>query len=162
LPDALNSEERKYILGVQANLWTEYIPTNNKMEYFLFPRALALSEVAWKKKEEKDYGAFIKERLPERLKDLEAQGIFFRIPEANVAISKNATTGRQQVRIDHLVANSLVYYTVDGHKADQTALLYGGPFLAPIPGENQGPLTLRYITVTPGGRASNEFSVVLE
>ena len=46
------------ILGVQANLWAEYIPTDEHMEYMLYPRVAALSEVAWSKKENKDYGRF--------------------------------------------------------------------------------------------------------
>lgn len=53
IPSELNEEESKHVLGVQANLWTEYIPSNNKLEYFLFPRAFALAEVAWKKNENK-------------------------------------------------------------------------------------------------------------
>src|SRR3546814_804345 len=66
-PDSLTKEQQKHILGVQANLWTECIPTTNKLEYMLFPRVLALSEVAWTAKEGRDYGEFTKERLPKRL-----------------------------------------------------------------------------------------------
>lgn len=160
VPEALSEEEAKHVLGVQANLWTEYIATNNKMEYFLFPRALALAEVAWKKKEEKDYSSFIRNRLPASLLSLEKQGVFFRIPEAMVDISKES--GRHLIRIQPLVEGATVYYTVDGHKADQTASLYTGPIVAPIPGSDQEPLVLRYVTVTPGGRSSNEFQVPIE
>lgn len=160
VPEALSQEEAKHVLGVQANLWTEYIATNNKMEYFLFPRALALAEVAWKKKEEKDYSSFIRNRLPASLLSLEKQGVFFRIPEAMVDISKES--GRHLIRIQPLVEGATVYYTVDGHKADQTASLYTGPIVAPIPGSDQEPLVLRYVTVTPGGRSSNEFQVPIE
>nr|MBI1230149.1 family 20 glycosylhydrolase [Cytophagales bacterium] len=162
IPDTLTSEERKYILGVQANLWTEYIPTNNKMEYFLFPRALALAEVAWMAREDKDYQAFTKHRLPARLRELEKMDVFFRIPEAKVNISKDEASGRHMVSIDPLVAQAKVYFTVDGHKADQTATLYSGPFATPIPGPNQQPLTLRYIIVTPEGRSSNQFEAEIK
>lgn len=162
IPADLTAEEGKHVLGVQANLWTEYLATNNKMEYHLFPRALALAEVAWKSREEKDYQSFIHERLPFRLLDLEEKGVFFRIPEADVQISKDSESGRHKVAIKPLVAGARVYYTLDGHKADQTGLLYAGPFLTPIPGAEQEPLTLRYVTVTPGGRSSNEFQVPLE
>ncbi|EON77952.1 Beta-hexosaminidase [Lunatimonas lonarensis] len=157
IPESLTADEQKHVLGVQANLWTEYIPTNNKMEYFLFPRALALAEVAWKSKDEKNYAAFTQHRLPKRLAELEQQKVFFRIPEAEVRISRDLASGRHLVQIVPFVANSEVFYTVDGHKADQTATRYTGPFLAPIPGEGQGSMTLRYTIVTPGGRSSNEF-----
>ncbi len=46
-PESLNEEERQYILGAQANLWTEYITSFSQLQYMLFPRALALSEVLW-------------------------------------------------------------------------------------------------------------------
>lgn len=162
IPSELSEEESQHVLGVQANLWTEYIPTNNKLEYFLFPRAFALAEVAWKRKESKDYQSFILERLPERLRQLEEDNVFFRIPEANVEFSKDEKSGRFLVKMDPLVANANIYYTFDGHKADQTALLYTGPVLAPVVGEGQDPITIRYVTISPAGRSSNEFSVTLE
>ncbi len=162
IPEALSEEEAAHVLGVQANLWTEYIPTNQKMEYFLFPRALALAEVAWKTKEEKDYQSFLRNRLPARLLSLEKQGVFFRIPEAIVNIQKDSASGRHLIQIQPLVEGAKVYYTVDGHKADQTARLYTGPVLAPIPGKDQESLVLRYVTVTLGGRSSNEFHVPIE
>ncbi|MDC8000399.1 family 20 glycosylhydrolase [Aequorivita todarodis] len=47
IPHELKVGESQYILGPQANLWTEYIPTEKQAEYMVFPRILALSEVAW-------------------------------------------------------------------------------------------------------------------
>ncbi len=47
VPEALTSDEAKLIYGVQANLWAEYIPTDEYYEYMLYPRLLALAEVAW-------------------------------------------------------------------------------------------------------------------
>lgn len=46
-PKELNIEQAKYILGAQANLWSEYIADEKKVEYMIFPRMLALSEVLW-------------------------------------------------------------------------------------------------------------------
>lgn len=162
VPDTLNVDERKYVLGVQANLWTEHIPTNTKMEYFLFPRALALAEVAWKSREEKNFEEFSQHRLPARLKELEEIDVFYRVPEAHVKITKDEASGRHLVTIVPLVAQAKIFYTLDGHKADQTSNLYAGPFLAPIPGKEQSPLTLKYTVVTPKGRSSNQFSVEIK
>lgn len=161
-PAELSPEEQKYILGVQANLWTEYIGTNNKMEYHLFPRALALAEVAWVKKDQKDFHQFSNDRLPKRLRELEEMDVFFRIPEAEVIMENDASTGRRKITLKPLVENSRIYYTLDGHKADQTADLYRGPILAPNVGNEQEKLTLRYIIVTPKGRSSNMFMVPLK
>lgn len=52
--EGLNAEQQKHILGVQANLWTEYIPTPEHLEYMLLPRMTALSEVQWCKPEDKN------------------------------------------------------------------------------------------------------------
>lgn len=47
VPASLSAEQAKLVYGVQANLWAEYIPTPEHMEYMMYPRALALAEVAW-------------------------------------------------------------------------------------------------------------------
>ena len=60
IPKELNDEEGKYILGAQANLWTEYIKNTKKVEYMIFPRMAALSELLWSKKESKDWKGFEK------------------------------------------------------------------------------------------------------
>ncbi|QDH77698.1 beta-N-acetylhexosaminidase [Echinicola soli] len=161
-PEALTADQQTHILGVQANLWTEYIATNNKLEYHLFPRALALAEVAWMGSQRKDYQEFTANRLPKRLAELEQLQVFYRVPEAEVTISTDERSGRHMIAIRPLVKGSNVYYTVDGHKADQTGNLYTGSFFAPITGPEQESLTLRYIVITPEGRQSNEFSSTIQ
>ena len=59
VPAELSAEEAKYILGVQTNLWTEYIATTSKAEYMLLPRLQAQAEVGWTPKEKKDYNDFL-------------------------------------------------------------------------------------------------------
>jgi hexosaminidase len=58
IPSALNSSEATHILGVQANIWAEYIPTSSHMEYMAWPRGCALSEVAWSPKEARNWSSF--------------------------------------------------------------------------------------------------------
>ncbi len=61
IPNELTEGEGKHILGAQANLWTEYIPTEKQVEYMVFPRILAMSEVVWSgpsKDFDKDYPDF--------------------------------------------------------------------------------------------------------
>ncbi|WP_310993357.1 glycoside hydrolase family 20 protein [Aequorivita marina] len=61
IPHELTEEEEQYILGAQANVWTEYIPTEKQAEYMVFPRILAMSEVVWSgpsKNFDKDYPNF--------------------------------------------------------------------------------------------------------
>lgn len=58
-PDNMSAEERKHILGVQANIWTEYISSPEHLEYMLLPRLAALSEVQWCQPENKDWDRFL-------------------------------------------------------------------------------------------------------
>lgn len=63
VPQILTPEEAKHIVGVQANLWTEYIPTYSQVEYMELPRMAALSEIQWTMPKKKEYADFLK-RLP--------------------------------------------------------------------------------------------------
>ena len=60
LPAELTAEEQKYIIGAQANVWTEYMSNPRKVEYMIFPRMTALSEVLWTPQESKDWNDFTK------------------------------------------------------------------------------------------------------
>lgn len=160
-PDSLTNEQQKHILGVQANLWTEYITSTNHLEYMLFPRALALSEVAWSSHTAKDYADFSLNRLPKRIIELEALDVFFRIPEAQVTFGK-AGNGRRTVELKPLVANSKIYYSVDGYRADLTSALYAGPIELPwYHDKMKYDPVLNYIVVTPDNRVSAMYSVPL-
>lgn len=79
VPAGLNAKEARRVLGTQGQLWSEYIPTPEHMEYMAFPRMCALAEVAWTPKERKDYADF-ERRLRLHLERLKAQGIRFRPP----------------------------------------------------------------------------------
>ncbi len=60
----------KYVLGAQANVWTEYMGNEKKVEYMIFPRMAALSEILWSSKEDRNWESFEK-RLPEQIKRYE-------------------------------------------------------------------------------------------
>ncbi len=67
IPKELNATQAKFILGAQANMWTEYMKNTRKVEYMLFPRIAALSEILWSPKEKRDWKDFEK-RLTEQFK----------------------------------------------------------------------------------------------
>ena len=58
VPEVLNEEESKYIIGAQANVWTEYMATEDHVEYMLLPRLGALSEVVWSPREKNNWPDF--------------------------------------------------------------------------------------------------------
>ena len=58
IPKELNEQEAKYVMGAQGNVWTEYMQNPVKVEYMIFPRLSALSEVLWSPKENKNWSYF--------------------------------------------------------------------------------------------------------
>ena len=77
VPPVLDSVQAKHILGGQAQLWTEYIPTPKQAEYMAFPRLAALAEVLWTPRERKDFASF-QQRLPRHLARLDALDVNYR------------------------------------------------------------------------------------
>jgi len=77
IPDAVAPEKKRHILGVQGQLWGEYISTARHREYMAYPRAAALAEVAWTPKASKDYDDFLS-RLRQHLLRLESMGVNYR------------------------------------------------------------------------------------
>ena len=65
LPKEMDPADHKYVLGAQANVWSEYMNNTAKVEYMVFPRMSALSEVLWTSKENKSWPAFEKKLLHE-------------------------------------------------------------------------------------------------
>ncbi|MBK8857323.1 MAG: beta-N-acetylhexosaminidase [Opitutaceae bacterium] len=79
IPAELTAEQAKSIIGVQGQLWTEYIPTPSRMDYMAFPRTCALAEIAWSPKERPAFPDFLN-RLRTHLRRLDAQDIRYRAP----------------------------------------------------------------------------------
>ena len=73
VPEVLNENERKYIIGAQANLWTEYIGTEAYAEYMIYPRLLALAEITWSMQEQRSWDDF-KVRVNRAVPLLQQQG----------------------------------------------------------------------------------------
>ncbi len=80
LPDALTAEQQKHILGAQACLWTEYIPTWADVQFLIFPRASAIAEVVWSPRANRDWLDF-RGRLDTQYKRYDAMGVNYRSPD---------------------------------------------------------------------------------
>ena len=74
VPKALDAQQAKHILGVQANAWTEHMRDFARVQHAYFPRIAALAEVAWSPKDARDYTGFL-QRLPAMLPRWQAQGL---------------------------------------------------------------------------------------
>lgn len=91
IPAELNADEHKYVLGAQANLWTEYVKNGRKVEYMVFPRMTALSEVLWSRKEDKNWEDF-QPRLKTQLKRFDLWNINYSNADWNTEAEAAKTT----------------------------------------------------------------------
>ncbi|WP_345955157.1 family 20 glycosylhydrolase [Mucilaginibacter sp. PAMB04168] len=152
LTPALTPAQQKYILGVQANLWTEYISTEAKAEYMLLPRMMALSEVAWSPIANKNYSDFAETRLPGHLAWLDQNNINYRVPAAIGAKDTSYTGSQLTVNLKVPVEGAKIYYTIDGYEPTSTDLVYTKPFTLNIPAEQYR--EIKTIVITPSGKRS--------
>ncbi len=128
IPAALSSDEQKHILGVQANVWTEYMPTYGHTQRMIYPRLLALSEVAWTPVAEKQWSVF-KTKLDAHFAWLDGQGI--QVSPLSTEILSTREVDLQN-RIVHLslfndVDQAQIYYTTNGVDPNLTSAQYLKP-----------------------------------
>ncbi len=151
VPAVLTPDQQPRIIGVQANLWTEYIATEQKVEYMLLPRLLALSEIAWTPLANKSLADF-ELRLPHHLAWLDKNGITYRVPKAIGAMDTVSIGTQLNVDLKPSTEGAKIYYTIDGYKPGETAALYDHPFKLDIPeGQDR---ELQTIVLTPAGHQS--------
>jgi len=152
-PAVLNADQQKFIIGVQANLWTEYITTDNKVEYMLLPRLMALSEVAWTPLANKNFTDFADTRLPSHLAWLDKNNFDYRVPNAIGAKDTIVFGPQLNVNLKPSVTGAKVYYTIDGSKPDETTLEYTTPMTYIIPPDQYR--ELKTVVITPSGKISH-------
>lgn len=150
VPDSLTGDDARHVLGPQANVWTEYMPDEAQVEYMVFPRLLALSEVAWTPRALRDSTSFLR-RLPARLEALDARGIGYRVPpptglDEDVPTLENAVT----VRLGGLPFGT-IRYTLDGSDPDPGDPAYERPLRVEATRAGTVVSARRF---SPGGRAS--------
>jgi hexosaminidase len=91
VPASLKPEERAHVLGVQGNVWTEHIRTEERVGWMAFPRAAAVAELGWSQPSRRDYGAFM-QRLAAQRTLLDAIGMNYATsPFDPPAPAKNTT-----------------------------------------------------------------------
>lgn len=114
LPDVLSTEEQKHILGLQANHWSEYMPTMSHLQYMALPRWAALSELQWTLREMKDYDDFL-HRLQRLVKTYDAEGYNYakHIYDVNADFRPDSETGAVNVGLK-TIDGATVRYTLDG------------------------------------------------
>lgn len=130
VPDELKAEGKDaFVLGVQANNWSEYTHNGEMLEYRLFPRALALAEIGWSPVEGKDFADFQRRVDGDAAQRLDAHDINYHIPVPeqvgpqcnNIAFFDKYTLELKTTRPEKIV------YTIDTSDPSVTSPEYTGP-----------------------------------
>jgi len=157
VPKELTAEQARYVIGGQANIWTEYIETGDKVEYMAFPRMLAIAESVWSRPEDKNFADF-KRRLYAHMPMLDRQNVNYRIPEPEGL--QNIVTDAERTSITLTpAAGTKVYYTIDGSTPDDRSALYTKPVEVPLADGQSA--TLKTIVVNGAGRKSVVYAATI-
>ncbi len=124
VPAGFSAEESAYIMGVQGNAWSEYMPTTDKAEYMIFPRALAIAEIGWSPLAKKNYADFL-----QRLRQHEALLTSRKVTYAKVydEITDSVSVNSQGKPVLHLkttLPKGVIRYTTDGSAPTIKSLAY--------------------------------------
>lgn len=128
MPKELTKEEQQYIKGVQANLWTEYIPVFSQVQYMVLPRLGAAAEVQWTDPSKKDYKDFLR-RVPHLVAVYDCYGWNYATHVYDVNVDMKADTVNHVLNVQlSTMADDPIYYTLDGQDPTEKSLKYTKPF----------------------------------
>lgn len=125
VPAELSADKSKHVLGTQGNVWSEYLYTPELFEYRIYPRIIAIAEVGWTEKANKNFADFLK-RMDSQFVRLDMHGINYHIPLPegpvnHVAFTEEATLVFTTTRPVKMV------YTLDGTEPNQNSEVYTAP-----------------------------------
>jgi hexosaminidase len=129
IPDELTPDEKKFVLGGEANLWTEQSP-QEKVDSQLFPRMLALAEVLWLNPEKKNYDEFYS-RVQSSYKDLDAKGIRYGRESKVITTTTTYDKSTKEFSVSILKGQNGIdiRYSINGNDVDTNSALYSGPII---------------------------------
>lgn len=157
-PDTLvKTGKDHYVKGVQCNTWSEYMYTEELREYRVFPRIIALSEIAWTQLERKDYKDF-ERRIDNALVRLDGHNINYHIPMPEQPNgSCNFVAFTDKVTIPFKTSRPMrMVYTTDGSDPTPQSTSYIDPL------EFTEPATLKIRSILPSGKMSPVRVITIE
>lgn len=157
VPAVLGPAQARHVLGVQGNVWTEHLKTPAMVEYMVFPRLLALAEVAWTPQPQRAWPDF-QRRLRGQFAQLDRDAVGYRIPaphgleDALIVQQGDARRYRHTLTLAPAVPGARIRYTLDGSDPTDASPLYAAPIEVEL--ELDRPLQVRAVTVLADGRRS--------
>lgn len=123
VPDEFTPEEAQRILGVQGNIWTEYMKTSDYVEYMAYPRVCALAEIAWTSKAQKNWPDFAR-RIQTHFARLDAMGVNY--AKSYFDVSTSFSNGK--VSLSAIDSSLQIRYTTDGSEPSAKSKIFDAPF----------------------------------
>lgn len=150
IPEKLAEDKRHHILGVQANVWTEYMYSPDLIEYYTYPRIAALAEVGWTNEDQKDYADFERrlDNLRARL-DMHDINYYIPLPEDKGENSCNDVVFIDNVTLEFDSSEPVqIVYTTDSSEPNLKSEVYSTALTF------DKPTTLKLRSVLPTGKMS--------
>jgi len=126
VPPDLTPEQAGHIIGVQGNLWTEFIKTPDCAEYMAFPRAIAIAEIGWSQQDRRNWDDFIV-RMDKQFPRLDNMGVKYSKGSFSVDISTQRDKNRNLVVLSSEINGMEIRYTIDGSDPIIKSKLYTEP-----------------------------------
>jgi len=174
-PKALDATAAKHILGIQGNVWSEYITTPSYLFYMLLPRMLALSDIAWTDQHPRTWNTFetamgaqlpwltqhgYNYRLPNPSFSLDGPDLHFSsMPPSPRTVRAMTHAANTNVTIWNVVPGASIHYTLDGSKPTAKSPTYTAPI--PIALDPNGRVDITAVVVQQGGRVSTPSELIL-
>lgn len=143
VPKGITPEQARLIIGAQACTWSENIPSENRADYMIMPRMIALAENLWTHQSQ-DYRSF-NQRLDAQFTRLDYLKVHYRLPDLPDMITDNVFTDADTLRVEKPLAGMQIHYTTDGSLPAANSTELSGPLII------RQPLTIKLAAFTPNG-----------
>ena len=132
-PASLSADERRHILGLQANLWTEHVRTESRAEAMIFPRLAAVAETGWSPASDKSWDGFAR-RLPAML--TRYRGLGLNADGSALAVSAVQAPGPTPNQVQMTLSTQFglgdIRYSLDGKAPTASSPVYAEPLILPV------------------------------
>lgn len=118
VPAGLTSAEAGLIMGGQGNVWTEYVPSENRADYLIMPRMTALAEMLWNPV--KRFTSY-QQRLNSHYERLNLLNVHYRLPDLPGLMERYAFTDSTILKVDKPLPDLTIRYTLDGTTPDMSS-----------------------------------------